>query len=77
MSEKYQKRCQLLLNRLSEILQNDTKEVKDLEEKIKKITEELKEEHLILQKKEKTERIIKRKIEVLKEKNETLLNKIT
>lgn len=77
MSEKYQKRCQLLLDRLSEILQNDTKEVKDLEEKIKKITEELKEEHLILQKKEKTERIIKRKIEVLKEKNETLLNKIT
>lgn len=70
MSEKNQKRCQLLLNRLKEILQNDKKEILELEEEITKLKKDLKEQYILIQQKEKVENTIKREIEALGKKRQ-------
>uniref|UniRef100_A0A0N5BTZ5 Uncharacterized protein n=1 Tax=Strongyloides papillosus TaxID=174720 RepID=A0A0N5BTZ5_STREA len=72
MDDKCQKNLSKILKRLEEIDKIATKEINELEEKIKKITETIKEQYLILQQKNRTEKIIKNKINVLKERNVNL-----
>lgn len=55
---------------MKEILQNDKKEILELEEEITKLKKDLKEQYILIQQKEKVENTIKREIEALGKKRQ-------